>query len=56
MEKYSVDTTAGGDFTKTASKQDRCKVCNGELEKHGRVLKCVNCGTAPYEKADGKED
>lgn len=56
MDKYGVDeTTQDSDgAAKTAAKG--CPWCGAEPEQHGPVLKCPNCGTAPFEKgtSDGR--
>lgn len=31
-----------------------CPNCGGKVEKHGSVLTCKNCGTAPWEKGKKK--
>jgi uncharacterized Zn finger protein (UPF0148 family) len=49
MSKYAVDE--GGDqgaLEKAAS--DGCPGCGAAVQKHGNVVACPNCGTAPFEK------
>jgi nucleoid DNA-binding protein/ribosomal protein S27AE len=52
MEKYGVDETANTptDDEKIAAPKT-CWRCGGTVEKHGKVLICVNCGTAPFEES-----
>jgi nucleoid DNA-binding protein len=51
MEKYGVDeTTLLPDFLeKDAGEESTCPDCGTRTERHGRILKCPRCGTAPYE-------
>lgn len=46
MEKYGVDET-GTEQEKKA--QAGCPTCGSKVEKHGNVLVCPRCGTAPFE-------
>jgi len=50
MEKYGVDVDADGK-TKTAGEgPTRCPSCGGVVKYHGRIPRCENCGTEPFEK------
>jgi nucleoid DNA-binding protein/ribosomal protein S27AE len=46
MEKYGVDES-GSEQEKKA--QAGCPNCGSKVEKHGNVLVCPKCGTAPFE-------
>jgi len=48
MEKYGVDTEEAS--SKVASDIKVCPKCGAEVERHGSVGKCANCGTEPFEK------
>jgi ribosomal protein S27AE len=50
MEKFGVDESRNDEqLEKQAS--DKCPVCGGKVIRHGNVLMCENCGTAPFEQA-----
>lgn len=46
--KYAVDETVGYDAEKVAT--EGCPNCGSKIERHGQVLCCPRCGTAPFEK------
>ena len=47
MEKYGVDEE--NQKTAEEKKPKRCPKCDAEIEQHGSVLICPNCGTEPFE-------
>ncbi len=55
MSKYGVDTSTGKDDEKLEKlAADGCPDCGSDLTKHGSVIACPKCGTAPFEaKPDG---
>lgn len=44
MEKYGVRTPQP-----TEKPPTKCPNCGGDVELHGKVSICVNCGSAPFE-------
>lgn len=49
MEKYGVDENVDGEkLEKQAS--EGCPGCGAKVQRHGNVLVCPNCGTAPFEQ------
>jgi ribosomal protein S27AE/nucleoid DNA-binding protein len=55
MDKYGVDTSTGKDDEQLEKQAgDGCPDCGSSLTKHGSVVACPKCGTAPFEaKPDG---
>ena len=51
MEKFAVDETLqnNNSLDKEASEPGKCPDCGADCEKHGRVILCPNCGSAPFE-------
>ena len=48
MEKYGVDERANIPDAKTASTTN-CPRCGADVDAHGNIKKCPNCGTEPFE-------
>lgn len=49
MEKLGVDEGIDQEkLEKMAS--EGCPQCGGEVERHGDILSCKNCGTEPFEQ------
>ena len=49
MNKFGVDERQNDEqLEKRASEQ--CPKCGGKITRHGNVLICENCGTAPFEQ------
>lgn len=51
MEKFAVDESGQvpESLEKVAEKAGKCPKCGSEVERHGRILICPNCGSEPYE-------
>lgn len=48
MDKYGVDEKVDQkQLEKSAA--EGCPKCGGEVERHGNVVVCKNCGTEPFE-------
>lgn len=52
MEKYGVDekTRLPEFLEKEAGEGSTCPKCGTRVERHGRILKCPQCGTEPFEE------
>ena len=53
MEKYGVQEGADSEQLEKAA-SDGCPDCGGKVVRHGNVMKCESCGTAPFEKEKKK--
>lgn len=49
MDKYAVDETGNPEVLEKAAAQG-CPNCGGHITRHGNIVSCENCGTAPFEK------
>lgn len=54
LEKYGVLETQPNELVKEARKENTkrvilCPWCDAEVEIHGNVLICPNCGSEPFE-------
>lgn len=52
MEKLGVDEGVDPNLEKHAAQG--CPECGSPVERHGRILVCPKCGTAPFEKKTEK--
>jgi hypothetical protein len=48
MEKYGVDESTDSEAMEKAAAEG-CPSCGSKVEKHGSVVRCVKCGTEPFE-------
>jgi transposase len=53
LEKYGVDESLEVPESLEKKAAKNCPKCGSKLEKHGAIVKCPECGTAPFEK-EGK--
>lgn len=49
MDKLGVDEGQDQEVLEKAA-SDGCPQCGKKVERHGQVLVCPRCGTAPFEK------
>lgn len=56
MEKYAVDElppNKPATDSKQANVTDTpCPECGGQVERHGNVMLCKKCGSAPFERSN----
>lgn len=57
MEKYGVDTGSGRNMQKLGSNGcPQCGMPSSKLKRHGNVVICPNCGSAPFEQRSDDND
>jgi len=49
FEKYAVDEDQGDQEQLEKKAAEGCPECGSKVERHGNVLMCPKCGTAPFE-------
>lgn len=49
MEKYAVDESQGNQEQLEKKAAEGCPECGSKVERHGNVLMCPKCGSAPFE-------
>ena len=51
LEKFGVDESVNQEELEKKAAEG-CPECGAKVERHGNVILCPNCGSAPFEKKE----